>query len=60
MTRPASLSALLALPLAAQSTAIRPGGQSPALGKTLALRAHHTARPILAGVHADYARHPRA
>jgi len=63
MTRPASLIALVTVllgALTARATAIRPGGRTLALGKTLALRAHHTARPTLAGVHADYGRHPRA
>jgi hypothetical protein len=62
MTRPASLLALLALPvgaLATRATVLRPDGQTLALGNRMALAAHPSARPTLASARAEYGRHPR-
>ncbi len=61
MTRPASVLALLALLLAtltARATALRPGGQTLALGNGVALAAPPSVRPTLAGARADYGRLP--
>ncbi len=63
MTRLASLlafGALLLATLTARATELRPDGQTLALGNRMALAAHPSARPTLAGVHAGYDRHPRA
>jgi len=57
MTRPASLLALLALPvgaLTARATVLLAREQTRALGTGTALRAPPSARSILAGTRADY------
>ncbi len=62
MTRLASLLALGALLLAtltARATVLRPDGQTLALGHRMALAAHPSPRPTLAGARAEYGRHPR-